>query len=66
MHVVCSQETVAAVVSRDDKSMAGGGGGVCVGRLGVGGGGEGAFGCIIKKLTTNFLACSSYVSVILL
>ena len=27
MHVVCNQERVAAVVSRDDKSMGGGGGG---------------------------------------
>ena len=38
MHVVCSQETVAAVDSRDDKSMGGGGGGG--GALGVGIAGE--------------------------
>ena len=67
MHVVCNQERVAAVVSRDDKSMGGGGGGgLCVEEgLCVCGGG-GGFGCIIRNLATKYLACSSDVSVILL
>ena len=66
MDVVCNQERVAAVVSRDDKSRGGGGGGgVCVEkRLWVGG--WVGFGCIIRNLATNYLACLSDVSVILL
>ena len=39
MHVACSQETVAAADSRDDKSMGwGGGGGGCFGSRDCGGG----------------------------
>ena len=68
MHVVCSQETVVAADSRDDKGwvcvcVCGGGGGALGGGIAgwVGGGG---FGCVIRKLTTNYLACSSHVPVV--
>ena len=60
----------AAAGFRDDKSMGWGGGG------GGGGGGRGVlwesglqerlecFGCVIRRLTTYYLACSSHVPVV--
>ena len=69
MHVVCSQETVVAADCRDDKGWVGGGGddlggGIVGGGGGLGGVGGGGFGCLIRKLTTSYLACSTHVPVV--
>ena len=72
MHVVCSQETVAAADCRDDKSMGEGGCGWGRGAFGRrerwGGGGGGGVGALAVSLEVNdglsslLTLCSSYPS----
>ena len=65
MWSVYSQETVVAADCRNDKGLGGGGGDALGGEIAgwVGGEGEG-FGCVIRRLTTSYLACSSHVPVV--
>ena len=55
-------ETTKAWVGAGGGGWGGGGGGGGGGALGFGIAGEvECFGCVIRRLTTNYLACSSHV-----